>query len=45
VVRQRSISAREALHVGVVRRHRIRTILTFDRGFERVPAVDRVSSS
>ena len=36
------ISARDALHVAVMRRHRIARILTFDRGFDAVPGVQRM---
>lgn len=39
----RGISARDALHVAVMRRHRIARILTFDRGFDAVPGVRRVA--
>lgn len=37
------LSARDALHVAVMRRHGIDAIMTFDRGFERYPGIRRVS--
>lgn len=37
------ISARDALHVAVMQRHRITRILTFDRGFDAVPGIRRVA--
>lgn len=37
------LSARDALHVAVMRRHGISRIMSFDRGFEGVPGVVRVS--
>ncbi len=36
------LSARDALHVAVMRRHGIDTIMSFDRGFERYPGIRRV---
>jgi uncharacterized protein len=38
-----SLSARDALHVAVMRRHGIERIMTFDRGFDRHPAIKRVA--
>jgi predicted nucleic acid-binding protein len=35
------LSARDALHVAVMRRHGIREILTFDRGFDAVADITR----
>ncbi len=35
------ISARDALHVAVMRRREIRTIMSFDRGFDDVPGIVR----
>ena len=35
-------SARDALHVAVMRSHDIDQIMTFDRGFERFPGVRRI---
>lgn len=37
------LSARDALHVAVMRRHGISRIMSFDRGFDGVPGVVRVS--
>ena len=36
------LSARDALHVAVMERHRIARILTFDAAFDEVPGVRRV---
>jgi len=38
-----AISARDAIHVAVMERHRVRTIMTFDRGFDGVPGIARLS--
>jgi predicted nucleic acid-binding protein len=38
-----SLSARDAIHIAVMHRHGIERIMTFDRGFDAHPAVDRVS--
>ncbi len=38
------LSARDALHVAIMEREGIRRILTFDRGFDDVPGIVRVSS-
>jgi predicted nucleic acid-binding protein len=32
------VSARDALHIAVMRRHGVETIMSFDRGFDRCPA-------
>lgn len=37
-----TLSARDALHVAVMRRHRIERILSFDRGFDGVPGIRRL---
>jgi uncharacterized protein len=37
------ISARDALHVAIMQRHRIVSILSFDRGFDAVPGVKRMT--
>lgn len=37
-------SARDALHVAILRRHDIDQIMTFDRGFERYAGVRRISA-
>jgi predicted nucleic acid-binding protein len=35
------LSARDAVHLGVMRENEIETILSYDRGFSRVPWADR----
>lgn len=37
------LSARDALHVAVMRRHGVSRIMSFDRGFDGIPGVVRVS--
>jgi predicted nucleic acid-binding protein len=39
-----NLSARDALHVAVMRRHRIPTIMSFDRGFDVVAGLARIPS-
>lgn len=39
---QPGLSARDALHVAVMRHHGIDRILSFDRGFDQVPGVQRI---
>jgi len=36
------LSARDALHVALMRRHRIDRILSFDRGFDLIPGISRI---
>ena len=38
-----TLSARDALHVAVMRRYNIERILTFDRGFDAVAGIERLS--
>ena len=38
-----TLSARDAIHIAVMRRHGIERIMTFDRGFDAHPGVIRVS--
>lgn len=38
------LSARDALHVAVMRRNRITRILSFDRGFDRVAGITRLGT-
>ncbi len=38
------ISARDAIHVSVMKKHGISRIFSFDRGFDRHPAVRRIES-
>jgi predicted nucleic acid-binding protein len=40
---ERALSARDAIHVAVMRRYEVDRILTFDRGFNGVPGVERVT--
>ncbi|MBA3436457.1 MAG: type II toxin-antitoxin system VapC family toxin [Thermoleophilaceae bacterium] len=42
VLRYASLSARDAVHLAVMRRHGIERIMTFDRGFDALPGVTRV---
>ncbi len=37
------VSARDALHVAVMRRHQVDTIMSFDRGFDTYPGITRIS--
>lgn len=43
VLRYASISARDALHTAVMGRHGIDRIMTFDRGFDVHPGIERLS--
>jgi len=43
VLGSRTLSARDAIHVAVMRRRRVGHILTFDAGFDAVPGLTRVS--
>lgn len=36
------LSARDALHIAIMGRYKISSIMTFDRGFERYPGVTRI---
>lgn len=36
------VSARDAIHLAVMRRHDIGTVMSFDRGFDRYPGVARI---
>lgn len=36
------ISSRDALHVALMRRHGVERILSFDRGFDGVPGLERI---
>ncbi len=37
------LSARDALHVAVMRRHDVSTVMSFDRGFDRCPGLTRIA--
>lgn len=36
-------SARNALHVAVMRRHEVSRVFSFDDGFDRVPGIERIA--
>ena len=38
-----ALSARDALHVAVMRQHDIQEILSFDRGFDDIPGIRRLA--
>ena len=42
VLRYASLSARDALHAAVMVRHGIERIMTFDRGFDAYPGIERL---
>ena len=37
------LSSRDALHLAIMRHHGIRSILSFDRGFDLFPGINRIS--
>ncbi len=41
VLRYAALSARDALHVAVMHHHGIERIMSFDRGFDLVPGIER----
>lgn len=43
ILEHRRCSARDAVHVAVMRRHQIKRILTFDRGFDRFAGIQRIT--
>ena len=43
VLRYDSMSARDAIHLAVMRRHGIGRIMSFDRGFDAHPGIERVA--
>jgi predicted nucleic acid-binding protein len=43
VLRYSSLSARDSVHLAVMRRHGIDRIMTFDRGFDAHPGIERLS--
>ena len=45
VLGRHSISARDAIHLAIMQRHRIERILSFDRGFDEFPAVQRITGA
>jgi len=44
VLAREHLSARDALHVAVMERHGIATILSFDDGFDRLPGIERLTA-
>ncbi len=42
LLRYTSLSARDAVHAAVMRRHGIDRIMTFDRGFDALPSLARI---
>ena len=42
VERVGTLSARDAIHVALMRRHGIDDVLTFDRGFDTIPGIRRL---
>jgi uncharacterized protein len=42
VLERQGISARDALHVAIMQRHRVERILSFDAGFDRGPGILRI---
>lgn len=42
IVQSRKSSARDALHLAIMQRHGIRSILSFDADFDRWPGLDRI---
>jgi predicted nucleic acid-binding protein len=43
VLGQKGLSARDAVHLAVMRVHGIKRILSFDRGFDGLPGISRLS--
>jgi hypothetical protein len=42
VLERPHLSARDALHAAVMERHAITTLLSFDRGFDAIPGIQRL---
>jgi uncharacterized protein len=42
VLRYDALSARDAMHLAVMRRHGIDRVMTFDRGFDAHPGIERI---
>jgi predicted nucleic acid-binding protein len=38
-----SLSARDALHIAVMQRRDVEAVMTFDRGFEGIPGIERIT--
>ena len=43
VLQYTQLSARDAIHAAVMQQHEIREILSFDRGFDVIPGITRLS--
>jgi hypothetical protein len=43
VLGNRRLSARDAIHLAVMERERVQRIMSFDRGFDGVPGIERLS--
>lgn len=43
LLRYDALSARDAIHIAVMRRHGVDRIMTFDRGFDAHPGIERVA--
>ena len=44
VLERRAISARDAIHVAIMERYGVSRILSFDRGFDGVPGIQRIGA-
>jgi predicted nucleic acid-binding protein len=44
VTTSRALSARDALHVAVMQRHDVGIVMSFDRGFDGIPGIERLAS-
>ncbi len=42
ILRYPKLSARDALHAAVMQRHGIARIMSFDRGFDSIPGIERI---
>jgi predicted nucleic acid-binding protein len=42
VLERRALSARDAIHVAIMERYEVPTILSFDQGFDGVPGIRRI---
>lgn len=42
IIENAGVSARDALHVSVMRRNEVDQILSFDRGFDHIPGIVRI---
>lgn len=38
------LSARDALHLAVMQAHHVTQIMSFDRGFDRIPGIERIGA-